>query len=757
MNECEKSRKVRRGRRAGTIRSRAAVALAVLCLFGAACSEDPSSGAPEREPAGGEAVVRLTIAPPRPSLPQMRAAEDLDEAESRVGTVRVLVFEQEGGRYLYRNMAEGEQVRFSGSATRFEVRLPGTPNPVKLALVCNYGDAFERYAPAAGSDEATVRERIGRSFSGLTGDLPMYGEISLPSGLRADAENRFDVRLLRAVARVDVTKALDAGSRPFRIGEVYVYRPNDKIRIVPDDMGSAESPRVTAPSVFAGAQKSAEPVKVTAAEPDPASVAGICLPESAAESDPAAQLSEATCIVVGGYYDGQERLSYYRIDFDPGIDGHPFGQVLRNYKYVFRIRKVLGEGWSDPDTAATSRATGIAVETEAWEDFTTEMYFEGDNYLGVSARSVSLGYVAGKTARVDVQASVPYSVRWLDASGVPTGGEASQTGEVLENGSFSVAIGRDAGAGETLSYLSFSALADNRTDRDVTARLRVTGGRWTFDIAVTQGNPSQFRTRIVRVLSVQEIGDLGTNTPTSASGLPMRRILDNAKNFSPGGTVVIGGFSFSEASRAEMQATGTGSAADKEIFRSMQATIGAQDVIYLTYNTPISNELAQVVLAWLRAAPGRVLIVGTDTDTSNAQLRQYLTSDGTWKYYYRNNLGGQFRRAARTDANARFFTMPFGTVAENAPVVRADDYAAYCSDYPSRVTPLVVSDVSGQGGTLIVGVNGTDRIVYLGDASLHQYNRLSSQANADGTVTTDFDRLMANLWAWIVERVCGAG
>ena len=285
----------------------------------------------------------------------------------------------------------------------------------------------------------------------------------------------------------------------------------------------------------------------------------------------------------------------------------------------------------------------------------------------------------------------------------------------------------------------------------------MTGGRWTFDIAVTQGNPSQFRTRIVRVLSVQEIGDLGTNTPTSASGLPMRRILDNAKNFSPGGPVVIGGFSFSEASRAEMQATGTGSAADKEIFRSMQATIGAQDVIYLTYNTPISNELAQVVLAWLRAAPGRVLIVGTDTDTSNAQLRQYLTSDGTWKYYYRNNLGGQFRRAARTDANARFFTMPFGTVAETAPVVRADDYAAYCSDYPSRVTPLVVSDVSGQGGTLIVGVNGTDRIVYLGDASLHQYNRLSSQANADGTVTTDFDRLMANLWAWIVERVCGAG
>ena len=269
------------------------------------------------------------------------------------------------------------------------------------------------------------------------------------------------------MARVDVTKALDAGSRPFRIGEVYVYRPNDKIRIVPDDMGSAESPRVTAPSVFAGAQKLADPVKVTAAEPDPASVAGICLPESAAESDPAAQLSEATCIVVGGYYDGQERLSYYRIDFDPGIDGHPFGQVLRNYKYVFRIRKVLGEGWSDPDTARRAGRRALRSKRRRGRISRRRCISRATITSGSPPAACRSAMSPGRGGVT--QASVPYSVRWLDASGVPTGGEASQTGEVLENGSFSVAIGRDAGAGETLSYLSFSALADNRTDRDVTA------------------------------------------------------------------------------------------------------------------------------------------------------------------------------------------------------------------------------------------------------------------------------------------------
>ena len=94
-------------------------------------------------------------------------------------------------------------------------------------------------------------------------------------------------------------------------------------------------------------------------------------------------------------------------------------------------------------------------------------------------------------------------------------------------------------------------------------------------------------------------------------------------------------------------------------------------------------------------------------------------------------------------------------LAENAPIAKADDYAAYCSDYPSDVTPLVVSDAAGYEKAMVVGVNRRARIVYHGDANLNQNGRLSSQANTDGTVTTDFDRLTANLWAWIVEQVCG--
>ena len=80
--------------------------------------------------------------------------------------------------------------------------------------------------------------------------------------------------------------------------------------------------------------------------------------------------------------------------------------------------------------------------------------------------------------------------------------------------------------------------------------------------------------------------------------------------------------------------------------------------------------------------------------------------------------------------------------------------SGYCLNYPVGVTPLVVSDAVGYEKAMIVGVNRQDRIVYHGDANLNQNGRLSSQANANGSVTSDFDRLTANLWAWIVEQVC---
>ena len=212
----------------------------------------------------------------------------------------ILVLEQENGKYVYRYMTEGERLESTGSGTQFQAKLLSTSKPVKLMLAGNYGDAFAAYAPSPGHSEAEVKAEIGCSFTGAAQSLPMYGEIAVPSGLEADRENRFSVKMLRAVARIDVEKDLTTDSRPLRIESVRLYRPNDKIQLAPDESFAPESPRVTAPSVFAGAVKSQSPVVTETSEPDPVSIAGIYVPEADGVADAAARLTEATCIVVGG-------------------------------------------------------------------------------------------------------------------------------------------------------------------------------------------------------------------------------------------------------------------------------------------------------------------------------------------------------------------------------------------------------------------------------------------------------------------------
>ena len=83
-------------------------------------------------------------------------------------------------------MVEAEQLQSSGTGVLFQAKLLSTPNPVKLMLVGNYGDAFAVYAPSPGDSEADVKAGTGCSFGESLRSLPLYGQIVIPSGLEAD-------------------------------------------------------------------------------------------------------------------------------------------------------------------------------------------------------------------------------------------------------------------------------------------------------------------------------------------------------------------------------------------------------------------------------------------------------------------------------------------------------------------------------------------------------------------------------------------
>ena len=712
-------------------------------FFFVACSDEIQNELTTENLRDNEALVHLTVNLPSSSVPRntTRAINQTDNIENRIEEITILVFEEENGQYIYRYMATGKRIQATNNTTQFQAKLTGTTKSIKLMLAGNYGDAFADYTPSPGNSEDEVKANMGTTFTGILENLPMYGEITIKEGLHANEDNNFNVKMLRSVARIDIEKSLNAISRPFVIESVRVYRPNDKLQIAPQEALDEVNPIVTKPSIFTHAQKSTTPINVEIKEDDPTSITGIYVSEANSASDPEAQLTEATCIVVGGYYDGQTKPTYYRIDFNPGYAEHPFGQILRNHKYIFRIKQVNGSGWSEPDLAATHKAMGITAEIDAWEDVTTSMFFEGDNYFGVSSRNVSLGYLSKKTKSIDIQTSVPFTIQWLDLAGSPIGNIITGNDSILpDNENFSVQIQQDTE--ENISHLVFTTTKDNRTDQNVTSKLRITASRWILDITITQENPSKYRNRVVRVFSVRSVGSLGANPPSNASGLALRRILDNPTNFSPEGTVIIGGFAFSEGSTSDLQQTST---SNKETYNSIKQTLNAQDVIYLSYNTPISEELAQVILAWLEGSPNRVLIVGTDTQATNLALLKHLTQDGTWTF---NNTNNGFKRAPQTEDNKRFFSSPFGIVTKDAPIQRVDGIFGLCSDYPQDVTPLAVSNTDSKAQVL--GINLKKRIIYHGDANLNQNGPLSS----NGTITTDFDRLTANMWAWIVEQVC---
>ena len=126
------------------------IALSVLCLFFAACAQTfPDGDVLERYPDGG-VPIRLTVSLPQSAFLEKRTKVEKasDETENRIEEMRILVFERNESGYAYRYMVEAEQLQSSGTGVLFQAKLLSTPNPVKLMLVGNYGDAFAVYAPS---------------------------------------------------------------------------------------------------------------------------------------------------------------------------------------------------------------------------------------------------------------------------------------------------------------------------------------------------------------------------------------------------------------------------------------------------------------------------------------------------------------------------------------------------------------------------------------------------------------------------------
>ena len=723
------------------MRARLQVLILLACSLLISCISDPMA---RPDPDSGKASVLLNINTPKPSTPSSRVQT---ESESAISEVRVLVFEESGGDYIFSYHIKGTEVSSSGAQTQFRAVLETSEAPVKLIILANTGDSFGANAPVQGETEAEVRAKMTYPFSaaGMQDNLPMYGEVSIPGGIDASQTYTLPVTVLRAIARVDVVKDMYENAPGFTLEEVYVFRANDRIQLIPDALVSDSQVKVSTPSIPQGTVALADAV-VKKEEGGAESIIQLYIPESSEAVTNNEKIKEATTVIIGGRFEGGDNpVTYYRADFNSGVQGHPFGQVLRNYRYIFNIKSVTREGWPTPEEAAENLSSSIIVDIQPWEDFSSEMYL-GDDRFGISSRSISLRYVSNRERQLDVESTFAYQIQWLK-NGVPVGEATADYGHTISNEDFDAWIVRNEDDAEYVTHLRFRTLKNNNIGDIITDTLRVTAGPWKVDIKVSQDNSELYKGRIMNVLSVETVGNLGVDmVDPLASGLAMRKVLDI--QFSPTGVIRIGGSSFTRIPNTAGY-VGTSAQANLTVLNRI---FGAQDVIYVPFNVGLSSEVADLLLAWLDGSKNRVLVIGTDSDETNKELRlkPKVSADGTWIYQNINTVSAEYIRAADSDNSGDFFNGPFGQVAAGAPFNRADDTAGYLISYPPAVTPLITADRTGYTTYMFFGVNTGSRIVYHGDAQLFQSGQMS---NNNGTVNTDLDRLMANTWAWIVEQV----
>lgn len=739
-----------------TIKSTCLGLLAVASLI--SCSKDKLT------PVGaeaGSALVQLSIYTPSSSVPQKTKNAEADE--SAVDRIKLVVLQKSGNEYRYRYMVDGQQIvqdATDSKRTKFNALLKSSDVPLKILLLANHNDVFSSAQLVADMDEAEVKQLLIDSFrDDLEGDLPIYGELNLEQ-LDAEQPNSFAVTMLREVARVDVNNTIDEDfSEKFRLESVSIYRANDRISVVPDASAMQTEGKMTVSSASVPSTATTyEPYSRQVAADGDLSIIKTYLPESLPVTDVNQQTATATCVVVGGYYADDAVATYYRIDFDSGLEGHPFGQVLRNHKYIFNIKQVNGRGWETPEEAAENEATAITATIQIWDELTSEMWFTGDeNYIGISSRLVILNYFAYSEALLTLQATVPFRIQALDDNGNPTGASISTAGQSFQHDFFQVELQKDDTDGEDVWRLVINSLRENRSGSNYTGKFQVITDWWTFDVDVIQENFAAIYTnRFVRILTITDLlGDLGTTdgTLTSLSGAATRRMLENPANFSPSGTVPVGGIIINNL-RNETVSSET--SADLYTLQKMLETV---DVVHLPYRCSPSEKASQLIANWLNASPNRVLILGTDDQLTNYYLQDIFDTDGEWQDGSDKITG--IGSAYEDDVDFTtdpFFKGVFGNVVPKTNLTAPTKEIIGYNDgynYLTTIPILMVTESTDNSGMMTHGVHTSLGIVYFGDSGVtsNRGSAMSDQANATGTVITQFDILMANLWAWIVDRV----
>lgn len=712
------------------------IAFMVGCLLLGACSDQVDT--PRIQASEGETTVSFNV----------KAAEVESKAtvatEKTVNQLLILVFEEDSqtGNYLYAYTVTANSL---GNNT-FDATLHSTDSKVKTYLLGNVTDIS---AINTGDVYEDVVSLITVSFTpdGPT-YIPMYGEAAF-NQLASGGSINTTVYMLRALATVEVSVESEVTSK-FKLKNIQAVRANSLIQVIPDayTTNTAGNKVVTTPSVPAGS--SALTTSAVTNDTDDTTLAGLYIPESEAITDESIQTSQATSLIVGGIYLGEDasntEVTYYRVDFKTST-GSNFGQVLRNHKYMVSISEVSGPGESSVEEAGSKAGENMGTNLIILDnDDSGSIYGPDGSFLSVETSNIYVNYYEGATQSISVDSDpVPYTIQWLDDSNNVVAGKATITwgGTAVEGTYFSLAIAADG------SSITATALDNNLSGTERREKALITLNSIQLVITIIQKTQSTYDKDNIVIFSYCDLGaDLGDEIMSIATFptvmTPFRDLIKNTSLFGPGGKLAFGGFTIAGLySSASPMTTRLADLFDIILLQEGTAWVNPNNT-YPSYED-YSIEMFTNLTEWLRFSPQRVLMTVFDNEHMATPLGlNNVFSWGSPSYA----SGNQYAIADNIPSYLR--KGPFGELSTGSTINSAGiNYYISQSDNP-HLTPILV--MSGNPDQMVMSIDEDKRIVYFANTTwLKDYGLLTGS----GTISNTFDMLIGNLVSWMADTVVG--
>lgn len=372
--------------------------VACLALLLGACRNDDPKNSP-----GESVLVKFSVSPAELSGSQARAGG----ADGLISSVCILQFYANGTDYG--NLCWVAQAKSGTTSTHYTAALMQSVNAndnFKLVVLANLPSYGFLYGMEGSSYDAVQKACLSASdlkpLTFYAHLFPMFGVLEGGKPIQVKKNTVFSgIELLRAVARVDIgfgtkdpgSNSWNKGSIPFNMEDIQVFNKNSRYTYLPetrnyhfDDKGSI---LMDAPSIGTNIQISNITYNSAYINGNTYCAGYIYLPETLIWPDPNGAVYDSRhtnrlALIVGGYYKGSTKKTYYRVDFSKE-NPRKLLNILRNKVYQFTITEVTDAGYDTAVEAYTSKPVGLSFtfSIDGWKPGVTAKPEAREGYLMV--------------------------------------------------------------------------------------------------------------------------------------------------------------------------------------------------------------------------------------------------------------------------------------------------------------------------------------------------------------------------------------